>query len=425
MRETAGSSKPGPGHRAAVPGVFHELERQARRLELVVFLLAGVIALVPPVVFTAIEIHHLRARTQQHARHWANRIEAVAARGPIDPAALSRELAAGMSTAGLAYLTALGTDGRPVLRIARSTQWLPVQSRERLQASAAPLAEIVVGAEDGPLLGEFARVLAIHSVVGLVLALGVYRTPVRALGRAIRQLEATEMQLMHADKLSAIGEIYAGLTHEINNPLGIVLARVRLLLDDVKAKRLDIDIAHDLETVERSAARIAEIMRGLLTFARKAEFQRVSVDLNRVVSDVVALVEKSFAKQDIRIESALGPNLPRIQGSRDHLQQVLLNLLNNARDAMPQGGRIAIRTKAGRGQVVTEVEDSGTGIAQEARQRLFEPFFTTKEVGKGTGLGLSVSYGIMKAHGGEIEVDSEPGRGALFRLTLPAAPERP
>ena len=92
---------------------------------------------------------------------------------------------------------------------------------------------------------------------------------------------------------------------------------------------------------------------------------------------------------------------------------------------MPQGGRIAIRTKAGRGQVVTEVEDSGTGIAQEARQRLFEPFFTTKEVGKGTGLGLSVSYGIMKAHGGEIEVDSEPGRGALFRLTLPAAPERP
>ncbi len=423
LGEGFGTAKLGPV--PATPGAFRELDRQARRLEWVVFLLVGVIGLVPPAAFTAIEIRHLRARTRQQARYWADQIEAITAKGPFDSRSLSRELAAGMGGHQLARLTLLDASGQPLLLLEPSRQWLSVQSRQRLAASAAPVAEVVVGAEDGHLFHDLTRVLAIHIAVALILALGVYRVPVQALARAIRQLEATEMQLLHAAKLGAIGEIYAGLTHELNNPLAIILARVRLLLDDAAQRHLDPDTSRDLVTIERNATRIAEIMRGLLAFARKADFERLPVDLNRVVAEVVALVEKPFAKQNISIEVATASDLPGVLGSRDHLQQVLLNLLTNARDAMPGGGRIGVRTKVGRGCAVVEVEDSGTGIPPQAQDRLFEPFFTTKEVGRGTGLGLSVSYGIMKAHGGEIEAHSRPGKGALFRLTFAAEARRP
>jgi signal transduction histidine kinase len=131
-----------------------------------------------------------------------------------------------------------------------------------------------------------------------------------------------------------------------------------------------------------------------------------------------------FARHGIQIETALDPALPPVLGSQDHLQQVFVNLLNNARDAMPDGGGITLRTYRRNGVVVAEVEDRGHGVPPEIRDRIFEPFFTTKQTGHGTGLGLSVSYGIVSAHGGTIEVDSPLGRGACFRLTLPVGGPR-
>jgi signal transduction histidine kinase len=171
--------------------------------------------------------------------------------------------------------------------------------------------------------------------------------------------------------------------------------------------------------IDRHGTRIAEIIRGLLAFARKTPFQLVETDLNRIIREVVALVEKPYVKQGIRIQSVLEPTLPSFRASPLHIQQVFMNLLKNARDAMPEGGPVTLRTSKNGRYLVAEVEDAGPGIAPEVEARLFEPFFTTKGVGEGTGLGLSVSYGIVSAHGGKILIESKPGHGALFRVMLP------
>ncbi len=274
------------------------------------------------------------------------------------------------------------------------------------------------------LLSQLAVIVAIHFVVAAALGIAFYRAPIRALRQAIGQLEETRAQLIHSEKLAAIGEIYAGLTHEVNNPLGVILARVRLMLAAAEEQRLPPETVKDLEVIERHGGRIAAIVRALLAFARKGEVSQAPVDLNTVVSDVVALVERPFVKQGITIRTELARPLPAVDANRDQLQQVFLNLLNNARDEQPKGGHIAVRTAVEDGRVVAEVEDGGPGLSPAAQEHLFEPFFTTKAVGKGTGLGLSVSYGIVKAHGGDIEAHAGTGGGAVFRLSLPVGARR-
>jgi signal transduction histidine kinase len=293
-------------------------------------------------------------------------------------------------------------------------------------AEAGGLREVEARGAGRELVAETAAVFAVHIVVGIGLGFLVYRVPVRALEAAIRELEATQAQLLHANKLAAMGEVYAGLAHEVNNPLGVMLARTQLLRASAEERGLDPEAAKDLEVIERNGTRIAEIVRGLLAFSRRSELVLRRASLRDVVREVVTLVEKPFARDGVRLEIHLAADLPAILASPEHLQQVFLNLFTNARDAMPGGGVIRVRTGAREGGVAAEVEDSGPGLAPEVRQRLFEPFFTTKEGGRGTGLGLSVSYGIVKAHGGELEAGNAAGGGALFRLTLPVAPpERP
>ena len=236
-------------------------------------------------------------------------------------------------------------------------------------------------------------------------------------------MESIQAQLIHTEKLSAIGEIYAGIAHEINNPLGIILTRVHILQEAIKERQIAQDFLRDLEMIQRHGSRIAEVIRGLLAFARSTSFTMTETDLNLVIDETVSLLEKPFAEQQIRIDRVLSEDLPRIMGSPVHLQQVFINLLNNARDAMPQGGIINIRTYPNNRRIVAEVRDSGTGIEEKIKGKIFEPFFTTKGVGRGTGLGLAVIYGIIRAHGGDIEVESAPGKGAMFRLRLPAGSE--
>jgi signal transduction histidine kinase len=395
------------------------LKRRARTLERWLVALLAVIVVAPPAVFYSLELVRARARAETQALQLAAMIGGQLRRSPADAEALGRALEAQARAGHLpGFIRVSDVDGRDLLRLGdRDPSNAAATVRRVLPASLAPLHEIEISVDQHPVLRDAARVLGIHMLVGLVLGFGFFRAPVRALHRAIREAETARAQLLHSDKLSAVGEAYASLTHEINNPLGIILSRVRLLRTQQRDRPLDPDVCRDLEVIERQGSRVAEIVRGMLAFTRKTDLRMKETDLNEIVREVTALVQKPFSKQEIRIETKLGESLPRIWGSAAHLQQVLLNLMNNARDAMPDGGTIVVRTAQKDGSVVAEVEDSGTGLAQEARGRVFEPFFTTK--GKGTGLGLSVSYGIIQAHGGEIAEESETGKGALFRLTLP------
>jgi signal transduction histidine kinase len=241
----------------------------------------------------------------------------------------------------------------------------------------------------------------------------------RSLRNAINEVERTHVELLHSAKLGAVGEMYAGLAHEINNPLGILLSRVRLMLGAASQRNFNGELIRDLEMIDRHGSRIAEIVRSLLAFSRKTAFELGDTDVNAVVQETLALVEKPFGKHGVKVLSTLDPRLPSVLGSRDHLQQVFLNLLTNARDAMPSGGTVTVRTYRANGHVVAEVEDTGVGMPEDVADRVFEPFFTTKQREHGTGLGLSVSQSILSAHGGHVEVESEPGQGALFRVTLP------
>lgn len=404
---------------------FQQMERQARRLQRFFVALVAVVALAPAAVFVVLEIGHFRSHGSQSASRVAAILLAELDAGRRDIPNITATLRREMDKNDLVALRLVAAAGGADIELGRPGQLLlPTEVRRTFPAGAAPWVELRVEADDRDLLRRVARVFAIHVVVATGLALIAYRLPMRALRLAIAEGEQTYAQLVHADKLSAIGEIYAGLTHEINNPLGMILARVRLLLGPVRAGAPPADLAGDLEMIDRHGTRIADIVHGLLAFARKTTFELTDADLNALISDVVALLEKPFAKQRVRIETRLDPTVPRLRASPDQLQQVFVNLFNNARDAMPEGGTITVRTTAHTGEVVAEVEDTGTGIAPEILDRVFEPFFTTKPVGKGTGMGLAVSFGIVKAHGGEITVASRPGQGACFRLRLPADGQR-
>ncbi|MFQ5792246.1 MAG: sensor histidine kinase, partial [Acidobacteriota bacterium] len=373
---------------AASSPLFRRLEERVRRVHVFLFLLVGVIVLVPGSVFFMLELDHLRADAESYARDCAVQVTSeVGKSSALDIGRLSALLEMQMRAhQSIAFVRLLGPEGEELVRLGeRSDSFLPTTKAVSLPASAAPLTEIEVEVDTRALPPRLARVFMIHLLMAALFGLATYLLPVRALHRAIDNLKTTQAQLLHSDKLSAIGEIYAGLAHEINNPLSIILTRVKLLLGSSGEERAPPELIRDLEMIERHGTRIAEVVRGLLAFARKTTFKLVETDLNRVIEEVVSLVEKPFSKQGIRIQSVLGPSLPPLEASPDHLQQVFLNLLNNARDALPDGGTIKLRTLREGRHLVAEVEDDGTGIAEALQGRVFEPFFTTKGEGKGTG----------------------------------------
>ena len=237
---------------------------------------------------------------------------------------------------------------------------------------------------------------------------------------ACESMQAAQKKLMQSEKLAAVGTLVAGIAHEINNPTGIISSRVDCMLWEGTPEG---QLKDDLMVINRQAARIAEITRSLLTFARQAPAEMGPVDVNAIVEDTIFLVMKQFLKENIQIEKHLSPKSPRVNANMNQLQQVLLDLLNNARDAMPLGGTIIIATAQSGDRVEITLADTGEGIPEEILGNIFDPFFTTKEVGKGTGLGLSVSYGIIQDFGGNIEVESRAGEGTRFNITLPGIKE--
>jgi PAS domain S-box-containing protein len=238
----------------------------------------------------------------------------------------------------------------------------------------------------------------------------------------ITERRGLERAAQQSEKLAALGTLAAGLAHELNNPIGIISTRAELMLLDAESKGLPEDVVEDLRVIHRHSQRVARIAQGLLSFARSPSGQPGRVDLNRVIDETLLLVEKTIVKDGVRVRRALTPDLPPIWGDANALQQVVMNLLTNARDAVRAGGEIFVETGVPAeppGGVQLVVRDTGPGIPPEVLPRIFDPFFTTKA--EGTGLGLSISYGIVRDHRGTVDVRSAPGEGTTFVLTFRGA----
>ena len=266
-------------------------------------------------------------------------------------------------------------------------------------------------------------------VMALILFAATLITTTRLLDRAQTMEETkTELQsqLLHAAKLVSLGELAAGVAHEINNPLAIISAEcgvVRDMLDpQFKLEADPASIRRELTVIDEAVYRARDITQKLLTFSRKNEPRLQSCHVNRLLDDVVSgLVEREFLVDDITFERDYDENLPAVRVDPDQMRQVFLNFVANAGDAIGQGGVITLRTELGEDATVrATIQDTGGGMTSEQMQKIFMPFFTTKEVGKGTGLGLSVSLSIVESMNGRIEVQSIPGAGSSFTVVLPA-----
>jgi two-component system, NtrC family, sensor kinase len=230
-----------------------------------------------------------------------------------------------------------------------------------------------------------------------------------------------EAQLQQSDKLSSIGLLAAGVAHEVNTPLAGISSYSQMLMQQTP----DNDPRRQLlEKIHRQTSRASSIVNNLLNFSRVTEARYAPVDLNRVIDDTIQLLEAQLRNTEIEVVRSYAGELPLAFGDAPKLQQVLMNLILNARDAMPHGGKLEISTEADEDSAVVGVRDTGLGIAPEHLAKIYDPFFTTKQIGKGTGLGLAVSYGIVRDHGGHIDVESQLGEGTRFQITLPLAATR-
>jgi signal transduction histidine kinase len=240
------------------------------------------------------------------------------------------------------------------------------------------------------------------------------------LGETYRDLAATKAQLFQSAKLSAIGELAAGVAHEIRNPLTTIIGDAQLLMADIKPGQPGYE---SLEAIERSGKRASKVIGNLLSFSRQEEYEFTTMDVNASINSALSLIAYQIERSNVFMIKDLAADLPSVAASTHHLEEVWINLLLNARDSIPdrQRGEIRIASRLdGSGKAIQVlVSDNGCGIPEANRDRLFEPFFTTKDVDKGTGLGLYISYNIVERHNGLIEIDSEEGKGTTVTVTLP------
>ena len=233
----------------------------------------------------------------------------------------------------------------------------------------------------------------------------------------VTQRERMEEQMSQTEKLTSLGLLAAGVAHEVNTPLAVISNYIQMLAKQMPEGDPRQSI---IEKIVKQTFRASEIVNNLLNFSRTGAGELADIDVNKVVEETLSLVAHPLKTSQIQVVKQLGPTLPPVRGSANKLQQVFLNLFLNARDAMPSGGMLEVRTAARNGSVEIEIVDTGAGIPREHIHRIFDPFFTTKASGRGTGLGLSVSYGIIKEHAGKIDVRSSPGKGTSFHVEFPA-----
>ncbi len=233
----------------------------------------------------------------------------------------------------------------------------------------------------------------------------------------VTQRERMEEQMSQTEKLTSLGLLAAGVAHEVNTPLAVISNYIQMLAKQMPEGDPRQGI---IDKIVKQTFRASEIVNNLLNFSRTSATELADIDVNRVVEETLSLVAHPLKTSQIQVVKQLGETLPSVRGSANKLQQVFLNLFLNARDAMPGGGMLEVRTAAHNGSVEVEIADTGAGIPREHIHRIFDPFFTTKANGRGTGLGLSVSYGIIKEHAGKIDVRSTPGKGTSFHVEFPA-----
>ncbi len=276
--------------------------------------------------------------------------------------------------------------------------------------------------------------LTLESMAGILAGVVTAAEQYQRLQATVRQLRITqeelqarveaqrlaESRLIQAAKLAAVGEMAAGIAHELNNPLTTVTGFVELILQDLPpedARR------QDLEMVLREAHRARSVVRRLLDFSRQSESVRDRVDLNETISETISLMRHLIHTSGVQLHTKMADSIPWVWADKNQLKQVFVNLFHNALQAMPQGGEMTVETslceRGGRTWAAIAVSDTGIGISPQDQERIFEPFFTTKSSRGGTGLGLSVTYGIVTDHGGTIEVESQPGEGSRFTVYLP------
>jgi C4-dicarboxylate-specific signal transduction histidine kinase len=295
-------------------------------------------------------------------------------------------------------------------RLARQT--------ERLDSSRRALLHILQDSHKDTLRLEASRKAMIH-------IMGDLRETTAEVQRRERELRDKQEQLVQAGKLATLGELTTGVAHELNNPLnniGLFVGNAVDLIELAVTEKGQVvgELRHAMQQVRKAT----EIISHLRTFGRAAPASREMISLRQVIERALSLMREQLRLREIEVTVDLGPEEPVVLGNAIQLEQVFINLLTNARDAVAESPRKAVRISGSVGPAAVQVAvaDTGQGIPSGLERRIFDPFFTTKEVGKGTGLGLSITYGIIKEHGGTISVVSPPGEGATFLIHLPLAP---
>lgn len=252
-----------------------------------------------------------------------------------------------------------------------------------------------------------------------------YQTLEKKVEERTRELKESQEVMVQQEKMVAIGQLAAGIAHELNTPLGTVIGYGQMLREDL-GKQPDTGASlGDVEEIIGQAGRCRDLVKNLLNFARRSSTEKINADINDIVRKILSLVEHDFEMKGVRVHMDLDPNVPATNVNENEIAQVVLNLANNAADSMPMGGELYVSTAYGQEQdaIRIDVRDTGCGIKESDRNRIFEPFFTTKEVGKGTGLGLSICYKIVENHLGSIQFDTVMGEGTTFHVYLPAHSE--
>ena len=334
----------------------------------------------------------------------------------LAPFAVSPELIQQLCSTHATFISALGLPLPPLIREVQRKEGLESAYVVTLWSKERLIGGLVVGSR---VAREFtAADISLLIAVGSQISNAIDRSRLYLETRqAYENLRRTQEQLLHSEKLAAVGQLISGVAHELNNPLTAILGYSQLLTasGEIGPRALGY-----VDKLYKQAQRTHRIVQNLLSFARQHKPERVPVNVNAIVEDTLALRDYDLRMSQIQVSLELSETLPEVSADPHQLQQVFLNLINNAVDAILEVGTVGelrVRTGVEENQVLIEFTDSGPGVKDASR--VFDPFYTTKPVGKGTGLGLSICYGIITEHGGRILVKNAPQRGATFRIELP------